>query len=153
MTKYHLPIAVLTLSCTLAACANSSNVFKNLTTPPQTADADKPTAKPKRGTPVVAGRPARLYVMAGFREKDCSPIEADVKLQTAPRKGTVTFKPKQQTVVQFSASGKCIGQTIVGTGIYYTAKKGQVGADSFSIVATAGRSKPSTKTFNVNIAE
>lgn len=105
------------------------------------------------GTPVSAERPARLYVYAAFMEKDCSPIGANVTIATPPSKGTVTFRENQETVIQSSLSGKCIGQRVTGTGVYYTAQKGQDGADTFTVTATSPNGEPVTRTFQVRIVD
>ena len=107
----------------------------------------------KRSRPVVAGRPARLYIWAGFSEKDCKPITANFAVTQAPAKGTVSFKPNQPTKIQHSGSGKCIGTRLAGTGIYYLAKEGQSGSDQFTVTATTPSGQTVTKSFQVEIAE
>ncbi|MFM1813590.1 MAG: hypothetical protein RLZ98_285 [Pseudomonadota bacterium] len=137
-------ILSLATALVLAGCAQGNITTGSVETKPEAA---------KRGTPVVAGREARMYVMAGFKEKDCSALTPDVKVTTAPAKGEVTFKPGQQTLVQSSISGSCVGKQIAGTGIYYTARKGETGADTFTITATAGSGQPITKSFSIEVVE
>lgn len=108
-------------------------------------------ASPTRGRPVVAGRPARMYIFAGFKEKDCTPVEATLAVAQQPSKGTVEFKPGQSTTIMQSGSGKCIGAKMQGTGVYYTAAKGQSGPDRFVVSATTPNGQVSTKTFNLKI--
>jgi hypothetical protein len=94
-----------------------------------------------------------MYVWAGFKEKDCSPIDAAVVVSKAPAKGTVSFRPGQETTIQFSGSGKCVGQRLKGTGVYYTASKGQTGTDQFTATATTPSGQTVTRTFQVRIVE
>ena len=110
------------------------------------------TETPVRGTQVVAGRPARVFVMAGLGA-NCMPIAPVIRIERQPAKGTVAFRPGQDTTIQASRNGSCIGQRIAGTGIYYTANAGQTGADTFTVVATMGADEPVTQAFSVQIAE
>jgi hypothetical protein len=60
---------------------------------------------------------ARL-IFAGFG-KNCEPVAAPQTTITAPPlKGDVSFVPSQETTIQYSAQGTCIGQRTQGTGIY-----------------------------------
>lgn len=108
---------------------------------------------PKRSTPVIPGRPARMFIWAGFDENTCKPIAAEVALANAPAKGSVEFKPNQSTLIKHSNSGKCIGKRMRGTGIYYTARFGQAGADQFSVTATTPSGQTATRKFNIKISE
>lgn len=120
----------------------------------QTASVPTAAKEPQvRGTPVVSGRPARVYIMAGFKEADCSPIAPVIQITKPPSKGQVTLTPNQPTTIQHSGSGKCMGSKLPGTGIYYTAAKGQTGPDSFTISATTATGDTSTKTFDLQIVE
>ena len=110
-------------------------------------------AAPLRGTPVVAGRPARMYIWAGFREKDCAALTPTFAISQAPAKGDVTFQPNQTTMIRHSNSGNCIGTSLPGTGIYYTARAGETGVDTFSVIATTPDGSTATKTFNVRVIE
>ena len=140
----------------LSACAGGP------TAPLQTATLAAPATaaiKPAgetagvRGTPVVAERPARMYVMAGFKEADCSPVVPRLSLAKPPSKGQITFRPNQSTTIQHSGSGKCTGKILPGTGIYYTARKGAVGDDNFTVTASTGTDAPTTRTFQVRIVD
>jgi len=105
-----------------------------------------------RRSPVVAGRRARVFVMAGFGAK-CESLPAPaIAITAAPSKGTVTFEPGQETTINTSASGTCIGQRVLGTGIYYTAREGETGADTFSIQAELG-GDVTQRTFSVEIVQ
>lgn len=105
-----------------------------------------------RRDPVVAGRRARVFVMAGFGE-NCESLESPtVTVTQQPAKGSVSFEPGQQTTIKTSASGACIGQHVPGTGIYYTARPGETGTDTFSVEASLGGSV-TQRTFTVQIVE
>lgn len=106
----------------------------------------------QRKTPVVAGRPARVYIWAGFDEATCAARTPALAVAVPPTNGTVTFKPGQSTKIEHSRSGKCIGQTLPGTGIYYTAKPGATGRDQFSVTATLPNEAPVTQNFTVTIS-
>jgi hypothetical protein len=112
-------------------------------------------AEPReRGQKVVPERPARVFVMAGFDAacKSLAPVE--ITVTQPPRKGQVTLREGQETVVQYSLSGNCKGSRVKGTGIYYTAAMGASGVDTFSISARVGRGgEPATRTFTVRIAD
>jgi hypothetical protein len=105
-----------------------------------------------RGTRVVPDQPARVFVMAGFDAacKAAGPVQITVDRQ--PGKGAVSLREGQETTVQYSLSGKCIGARVKGTGIYYTARAGATGSDTFSVTARIGTSEPATRTFTVSIA-
>lgn len=111
------------------------------------------TAERPRGTPVRTNRAARLYAWAGFKEKDCSPVTPAFAISKPPAKGSVSLKRNQPTMIQFSSSGKCVGQKVLGTGVYYTAAKDQQGADQFSVTATMPSGQTVTRTFQVRIVE
>jgi hypothetical protein len=108
---------------------------------------------PVRGTPVIAERAARVFVWAGFKEKDCSLVPATVTIAKQPGKGAVSFRANQTTTVQYSQSGKCIGQRMQGTGVYYTASKGTEGVDTFSVTATTPTGQTMSRSFQVRIVE
>jgi hypothetical protein len=105
-----------------------------------------------RGTKVVPERPARVFVMAAFDDacKSVDPVKITITAQ--PAQGLVTLRPGQETTVQYSVSGKCIGSRVVGTGIYYTARSDAAGADTFAVAAQIGSGEPVTRKFDVRIA-
>jgi hypothetical protein len=106
-----------------------------------------------RSTKVVPERPARVFVMAGFGD-DCKPTPApQIAIDKPPGKGSVSLRENQVTTIQYSASGKCIGARIPGTGIYYTAAKGARGSDTFAISARLASGEVATRSFTVEIAE
>ncbi len=107
----------------------------------------------ERRTKVVAERPARVFVMASF-DKTCAATAAPVIVfDQVPGKGTVSLREGQMTTIQSSLSGACIGVRVPGTGIYYTAAKGQTGRDTFSITARLATGEVASRTFTVEIAE
>jgi hypothetical protein len=57
-----------------------------------------------------------------------------------------------RTTVNTSASGTCIGSRVTGTGIYYTARSGERGTDTFSIQAELG-GDVTQRSFTVEIVE
>jgi len=105
-----------------------------------------------RRSPVVAGRRARVFVMAGFGTQCESLAAPAITITAPPAKGTVAFEAGQETVVNTSASGTCIGQKVTGTGIYYTARAGESGSDTFTIEAELG-GDVTQRTFSVEIVE
>jgi hypothetical protein len=112
-----------------------------------------PAVAAVRSTQVVPGRPARVFIFAGFGKR-CEPVAApQITISEPPAKGDVSFVPGQETTIQSSAQGTCIGQKTQGRGIYYTARAGQEGADRFSIVAKLASGETATRTFEVRIAE
>ena len=147
-----LPTAVLTLM--LVSAAGCSGLGSQGGSAPLPADTPAPTADAAvRSTPVVPGRPARVFIFAGFGER-CEPVAApQITITAPPAKGDVSFVPGQETTIQYSAQGTCIGQKTLGTGIYYTARAAQQGTDRFSISAKLGTGETATRTFEVRIAE
>lgn len=127
----------------LAGCSSSD---------PGSNPASQGPAEGARHNPVVAGRPARVFVMAGFGEQCESLAAPNITVLEPPQKGSVTFQPGQETTVNTSATGTCIGQRVLGTGIYYTAHAGQTGSDSFAVKAELGGSVTERK-FTVEIVE
>lgn len=94
-----------------------------------------------------------MYVWAGFKESDCAPVAPQLGVSQSPAKGDVSFRPNETITVQHSASGKCIGQSMAGTGIYYTAKQGVTGDDAFTVTASTPSGQTITRTFNVTIVD
>lgn len=146
---------IKTHSCGLATLVCLSLLAGCSSTPPsetgstvQSSQADAPLS---RRTPVVAERPARMYIWAGFDPSDCSVITPKLTVKEPPSKGRITFRHNQMTKIQQSSSGACIGQNVYGTGIYYTARKGQTGPDQFSITASTPGDPPVTRTFTLTI--
>jgi hypothetical protein len=138
--------AALTL---LAGCASDSvGPSSQLTT-----QAVPPPPAAERSTPVVAGRPARLHIAVAF-DGACKPLALkSIAVRTPASKGDVTFQEGQTTVINQSASGRCIGTALPGTGVYYTAKAGAAGRDQFAVDIVLSNGQTTTKTFDVMIAE
>lgn len=106
-----------------------------------------------RREPVVAGRRARVFVMAGF-DADCrSQPEPALTVTVPPAKGEVSFEPGQQTAVRTSATGTCTGATVTGTGIYYTARPGETGQDAFTVSAVSSAGSVTERAFTVTIVD
>lgn len=152
-----VPTAVLALA--LVGVAGCSGLGSQDGAAPLPGDAPAPTADAPtsdsavRSTPVVAGRPARVFIFAGFGNH-CERVAApQITITEAPAKGDVSFVPGQETTIQYSAQGTCIGQKTQGTGIYYTARAGQQGTDRFAIAAKLAGGETATRTFEVRIAE
>ena len=148
----RLPAALLALALVgVAGCSGLSSHGGSAGLPGAT---DAPTADAAvRSTPVVPGRPARVFIFAGFGDS-CEPVPPpQITVTAAPAKGDLSFKPGQETTIKSSAKGTCIGQTAKGTGIYYTARAGQVGTDRFSVAARLASGETASRTFEVHIAE
>jgi hypothetical protein len=106
-----------------------------------------------RSSPVIVGRPARVFIMAGFG-KGCEPVAApEITITAPPEKGDVSFIPGQETTIQYSAAGTCVGQKTTGTGIYYTARAGTSGTDKFAVSAKLASGEVATRAFEVRITE
>ena len=146
------PLAAAVLTLTLVGVAGCSGIGTQDGSAPLPGDA--PTADAAvRAAPVVPGRAARVFVFAGFGDK-CEPVAApQITITAPPAKGEVTFVPGQETTIQYSAQGTCIGQKTKGTGVYYTARAGQQGTDRFSIAAKLATGETASRTFEVRIAE
>ena len=139
--------AAAVLALALIGLAGCSGVGTQNGAAPLPGDAPAPTATTAAGaptvdaatrsTPVVPGRRARVFVFAGFGKK-CEPVAApQITITAPPAKGDITFVPGQETTIQYSAQGTCIGQKVPGTGVYYTARAGQKGTDHFALSAEA----------------
>lgn len=141
--------AVVLSGCSPTAAPPSSDTGTSPGAGPSMTASDAAT----RRTPVVAGRPARVFIFAGWND-DCSPVpEPELSISSAPAQGDISFKPGQMTTVQTSASGTCAGRPVSGTGVYYTARTGATGSDSFAIAARLATGESTTRQFSVTIAE
>ena len=101
----------------------------------------------------VPDRPTRVFIMAAF-DDDCRALPAPViEITQAPKKGAVQFREGQTTTVQFSATGKCKGARVTGTGIYYAAKSDAAGEDTFAISARLATGEVSTRSFVMFISD
>lgn len=102
---------------------------------------------------MVPGRPGRVFIFVAV-DKDCQPLPAPELMMTRPPgKGKVSFRPGQKTKLAASAGGTCLGVSASGTGVYYTARAGSAGADSFSVTAQLASGETMTRDFQVQIAE
>ncbi|MFY0614244.1 MAG: hypothetical protein JXQ99_22130 [Hyphomicrobiaceae bacterium] len=149
MQKVVVGLSTLVTGLAIAACSTTPASFISTGSLPKVSETvTKPTAFAK---PVKAAKATRMYVWSGFKEKDCSPVAADMKVATAPTKGTITFKPNEPITIQHSASGKCVGQRMQGTAVYYTPNADQIGPDTFTVSATTATGQAVTRSFNVTI--
>jgi hypothetical protein len=106
-----------------------------------------------RSQPVVPGRLGRVYVFAGVG-KTCESLPApELTIASRPSKGELSFVPGQETVIAASAQGTCLGAKARGTGVYYMARAGTSGTDTFSISAKLATGETTTRIFQVTIAE
>jgi hypothetical protein len=155
-TPHPFPAVLVALTAvTIAGCSGAgSQGGASLPGDVASPAANVPTTNVAvRKAPVVPGRRARVFIFAGFGDK-CEPVAApEITITAPPTKGDVAFVPGQETTIQTSAQGTCLGQKTTGTGIYYTARAGQQGTDRFSIVAKLPSGETATRTFEVRIAE
>ena len=153
------PLATALVVVALAATAGCSGIGSQNGAAPLPGDAAAPAAgaptidAATRSTPVVPGRRARVFVFAGFGKK-CEPVPGpQITITAPPAKGDITFEPGQETTIQYSAQGTCIGQRVQGTGVYYTARAGQKGTDRFALSAKLGTGETAERSFEVRIEE
>ena len=151
--KRRFTTNVALVAAVLAGC--SSPGPENPPAGPQatTSQAQPTTDAATRASPVVAGRPARVFVMAGV-DQACKPLPApQITITQPPTKGDVTFKPGQATTLAATARGTGVGQKSIGTGIYYTARAGSTGTDRFMIEAKLASGEVATRTFEGRIEQ
>ena len=112
-----------------------------------------PSLAQERGTKAVPERPARVYVMSAFDDA-CRPVAGmTITVSSPAAQGEVTFRDNQPTTVMSSASGRCIGMRVVGTGVYYTARKSASGTDEFAVTVRLADGTSSERRFRVTIAD
>lgn len=104
-------------------------------------------------TRAVPDRPTRVFIMAAFDDACRSLPAPPIEITEPPKKGTVQFRPGQSTTVQITATGKCKGATVTGTGIYYAARADALGEDRFTISARSSTGEIATRTFQMFISE
>lgn len=132
------------------AAPASGGVYRRPGTGASDAGASSPAT---RTTPIVPGRPARVFIFAGVDEA-CQPLpEPQLTVAKSPAKGEISFRPGQATTIAASGGGTCIGAKATGTGVYYTARASTAGADSFSVTAKLAGGETMTRDFRVEIAE
>lgn len=169
MLRGTLRFGLLAIAASLSACspAGNANIATQagepsavaqspVTPPPSAARAEdiqpSPRAPGERTAPFVPGRPGRIFIFAGF-DTGCRPLAPpELSVSKPPAQGDVSFRPGQATTVAASASGNCTGQKATGTGVYYTARAGSAGADSFSVTARMPTGETMTRDFTVRIA-
>jgi hypothetical protein len=163
-TSWAGSLSIAAIGLALVGLAGCSGIGTQSGTAPLPGDAPSSTADAPaanaptsdaavRSAPVVPGRRARVFIFAGFGTK-CEPVAApQITITAPPAKGDVTFVPGQETTIQASAQGTCIGQKTQGTGVYYTARADQKGTDRFSVSAKLASGETSTRTFEVRIED
>lgn len=105
-----------------------------------------------RTEPVVPGRPGRVFIFAGLGD-NCEQLPMpQITVDQAPAQGAITYRSGQTTTIATSKSGKCDGKTATGTGVYYTAREGATGTDTFTLTARLISGESMTRTFTVTIA-
>lgn len=117
------------------------------------ADASVTQDAATRTAPVVPGRPGRVFIFAGVGDT-CEQLPApQITVTQPPQKGEITYRPGQTTTIAATKSGKCIGSQAQGTGVYYTAREGASGSDTFALTARMASGETLTRTFSVQIAQ
>jgi len=154
-------IAGLLASCSAttppAADTQSAEQAGQPSGPPQQATnaAANETSEPAgvRTSPVVPGRPGRVFIFAGV-DNACAPLPApQITIARPPAKGDISFRQGQETTIAASAAGTCQGAKATGTGVYYTARAGTAGPDNFQLVAKLATGETMTRDFTVSIAQ
>lgn len=136
-------VLILPLICSCTASPDQSTV----------ATVDQPTQDAAtRTAPVVPGRPARVFVFAGWDSNCAATAAPSVTVIKPPAQGDISLRPGQETTITASAAGTCAGRSVAGTGVYYTAREGATGTDRFSIEARLASGETSRRNFEVNIA-
>lgn len=147
MSKYRAAVTTsLLLATWLASCSGAS--------PPSPVEsAEAPTQDAAtRTAPVVPGRPARVFVFAGWDAGCLAVATPQVTVTSPPNQGEIFFRPGQQTTIAASAGGTCAGKAVAGTGVYYTAREGASGTDRFAVEARLASGETSRRVFEVSIA-
>lgn len=142
------PLAVLAAGV-LTACSNSETFGGGQSTAQPSVTQDAAT----RSAPVVAGRPARVFIFAGLGNKCEALPPPQVAIVQQPSKGALSLVQNQETTIGTSAKGTCIGHAAKGTAVYYTAREGVDGTDRFAVSAKLGGGEEVTRTFEVTIAQ
>jgi len=147
--RHTLPV-VATGTLLLAACGGTAPTGGV----PSAPAAGAPTRDAAtRSAPVVAGRPARVFVFAGWDAACAATAAPDITVTQPPAQGEITFRAGQETTIAASASGTCAGRTVTGTGVYYTARAGASGTDQFALEARLASGETAARAFEVTIVE
>ena len=133
----------------LTACSNSETLSDGQSSAQPSVTQDAAT----RSEPVVAGRPARVFIFAGLG-KSCEAVPPpQVVIVQQPSKGALSLVQNQETTIRTSAEGTCIGHTAKGTAVYFTAREGADGKDRFAVSAKLSGGEEVTRTFEVTIVQ
>lgn len=144
------PIAILPAVLMLAACG-SSGQLGGLGAPSKAVAATDDAAV--RASPVVVGRPARVFVFVALGARCETQAPPEVTVTVPPAKGELSFKPGQATTVATSTSGNCDGRNAIGTGMYYNARAGTDGRDQFTVTTRLASGETATRDFEVRIEQ
>ena len=100
---------------------------------------------------MVVGRPARVFVYAALGD-DCAPLAPpELRIVTPPAKGELSFRSGQSTSIATATNPKCVGSSVSGTGLYYTAAANAEGSDRFTVEARLQGGAVSSRVFEVRI--
>lgn len=144
-------LAVFTAACSGPAPGEAT--LPPLAAKPTLTEASPTMDAATRTAPVVVGRPARVFVFAGW-DAACQPLAPpEITITAAPAQGDISFRTGQETAIAASASGTCGGKKVSGTGVYYTARAGAAGTDRFALQARLASGETSSRTFEVRIVE
>lgn len=104
----------------------------------------------ERTAKFVPDRPGRVYIFAGFDAACQATGPVTVTIVADPKQGAISLREGQETRIA-APPGPCVGTRIKGTGVYYTARAGANGTDTFAVHAKLASGEESTKTFTVEI--
>lgn len=159
---FYAVVAALTVGLAVAACGapegpNADVVAAQDSMPARVTNGPTPVAgSPAPGvrtSAIVPGRAARVFIFAGVDQNCASLPEPQLTVAKPPAKGDVSFRPGQATKLAATASGTCIGAKATGTGVYYTARDGTSGSDTFTVTARLASGETMTRDFDIKIAE
>lgn len=143
----HAKLTTIAVVVSLAACTAEPELAKPsaLTSAAPTRDAAT------RTTPVVAGRPSRVFIFTAMGP-NCQPLKPPaIRVVTPPTRGEIALREGQQTTIATSQDRKCEARPAIGTGIYYTARGNFAGIDRFTVEATAADGTTQQRTFEVRV--
>jgi len=133
----------------LAACGGTGPIVGLGASSTALPTADAAT----RASPVVVGRPARMFVFAGVGARCESLSPPEITVTVPPAKGELSFKPGQPTLIATSTKSTCAGRDALGTGMYYNARAGGDGIDRFTVSARLATGETVTRDFEVRIEQ
>ena len=75
----------------------------------------------------------------------------ELRIVTPPAKGELSFRSGQSTSIATATNPKCVGSSVSGTGLYYTAAANAEGSDRFTVEARLQGGAVSSRVFEVRI--